>query len=40
MDNSILCGWCRDRKVEMAEFHRIGENLAFGVSIDKFEAAV
>jgi hypothetical protein len=40
MDNLILCGRCRDRKVGMAEFNRIGDNLAFGVSIDKFEAAV
>jgi hypothetical protein len=40
MDSLILCGWCRDRKVGIAEFNRIGDNLAFGDSIDKFEAAV
>jgi hypothetical protein len=40
MDNSILCGWCRDGKTEMAEFDCIGDKLAFGVSVDKFEAAV
>ncbi len=40
MDDSILCGQCRDRKVGMAEFNRIRENLAFGVSVDKFDAAV
>jgi hypothetical protein len=40
IDNSIHCGWCRDRKVGMAEFDCIGDNLAFGVSLGKFEAAV
>ncbi len=40
MDDSILCGWCRDGKVGIAEFDCIGDNLAFGVSVDKFEAAV
>jgi hypothetical protein len=40
MNDSILCRRCRDRKVGMAEFDCIGDNLAFGVSIDKFEAAV
>jgi hypothetical protein len=40
MDDSILCGWCRDGKVGMAEFDCIRDNLAFGVSVDKFEAAV
>ncbi len=40
MDNSILCGQCRDGKVRMAEFDCIGDNLAFGVRVDKFEAAV
>jgi hypothetical protein len=38
--DKILCGWCRDGKVGMAEFDRIGDNLAFSVSIDKFEAVV
>jgi hypothetical protein len=40
MNNSILCEQCRDGKVGMTEFGRIGDNLAFGVSVDKFEAAV
>jgi hypothetical protein len=40
MDNSILCGWCSDREVGMAEFNRIGDNLTRGVRIDQFEAAV
>jgi hypothetical protein len=40
MGDLILCGQCRDKKVGMAEFDRIGYNLAFGVSINKFEAAV
>jgi hypothetical protein len=40
MDDSILCGRCRDRKVRMAEFNCIGDNLVFGVRVDKFEAAV
>jgi hypothetical protein len=40
MDDSILCGQGRDGKVGMAEFDRNGNNLAFSVSIDKFEAAV
>jgi hypothetical protein len=40
INDSILCGQCRDGKVGMAEFNCIGYNLAFGVSIDKFEAAV
>jgi hypothetical protein len=40
MDDPILCGRCRDGKVGMAEFDCIGDNLAFGVSVDKFEAAV
>jgi hypothetical protein len=41
MDNLILCGRCRDRKVGIAEFKiRIRDNLAFVVSVDKFEAAV
>jgi hypothetical protein len=40
MDDSILFGRCKDRKVGMAELDSIGDNLAFDVSIDKFEAAV
>ncbi len=40
MDDLILCGWCRDGKLRMAEFDRIRDNLAFGVQVDKFEAAV
>jgi hypothetical protein len=40
MDDSILCGWCRDREVGMVEFNRIGDNLKLGVSVDQFEAAV
>jgi hypothetical protein len=40
MDNLIFCGQCRDGKVRMAKFDRIRDNLAFGVSVDKFEAAV
>jgi hypothetical protein len=40
MDDLILCGQFRDGKVGMAEFNCIRDNLAFGVSIDKFEAAV
>jgi hypothetical protein len=40
MDDSILCGWCRDGMVRMAEFDCIEDNLAFGVRVDKFEAAV
>jgi hypothetical protein len=40
MDDSILCGRCRDKKVRIAKFDHIGDNLAFGVSVDKFEAAV
>jgi hypothetical protein len=31
MDDSTLCGQCRDGKVGMAEFDCIGDNLAFGV---------
>jgi hypothetical protein len=38
--NLILCRRCRGGKVGMAEFDRIGDNFAFSVSIDKFEAAV
>jgi hypothetical protein len=40
MDDSILCGWCRDKKVGMAQFDCIRDNLAFGDNIDKFEAVV
>jgi hypothetical protein len=40
MDDLILCGWCRDGNVRMAEFNCVRDNLAFGVRIDKFEAAV
>jgi hypothetical protein len=40
MDNSILCGRCRDRDVGMAEFDCIRDNLTLGVRIDQFEAAV
>ncbi len=40
MNDSILCGRCRDRKVGMVVFDRIRDNLSFGVSVDKFEAAV
>ncbi len=39
IDDSILCGRCRDRKVGMAEFNCIRDNLAFCVIFDKFEAA-
>jgi hypothetical protein len=39
MDDSIFCGRCRDGKVRMAEFYCIGDNLAFGVRVVKFEAA-
>jgi hypothetical protein len=31
MVDSILCGQYRDRKVRMAEFNCIGDNLALGV---------
>jgi hypothetical protein len=40
MDDSIFWRWCRDGKVGVAEFNCIGDDLALGVSIDKFEAAV
>jgi hypothetical protein len=40
MDNLFLCEWCRDRKVGTAELNCIGDNLALGVSVDKFEVAV
>jgi hypothetical protein len=40
MDDLVLCRWCRDGKVGMAKNDCIGDNLAFGVSIDKFEAVV
>jgi hypothetical protein len=40
MYNLILCGQCRGGKIEMVEFNCIGDNLAFGVSIGKFDAAV
>ncbi len=40
MDNSILCGRCSDGKVGIAELDRIRDNLAFSVSVDKFEAGV
>ncbi len=40
MDDSILCGWCRDREVGMAEFNHISNNLTLGVSVDQFEAAI
>ncbi len=40
MDDSILCGRCRDGKVGMAEFDCIGDDLALGICIDKLEAAV
>jgi hypothetical protein len=40
MDDSILCGWCRDREVGMAEFNCIGDNLTLGVRIDQVEAVV
>jgi hypothetical protein len=40
MDDLILCGRCRDRKVGIAEFNRFGDNLAFCVSTVKFEAVV
>jgi hypothetical protein len=40
MDDLILSGQCRGGKIGMAEFDCIGDNLAFGVSVDKFEAAV
>jgi hypothetical protein len=40
IDDSILCGRCRDREVGMQEFNRIRDNLTLGVRIDQFEAAV
>jgi hypothetical protein len=40
MDNSIVCGQCRDRKVGMAEVDHIRDNLTSSVSVDKFEAVV
>jgi hypothetical protein len=40
MDDLILCGQCRYGKVGMAEFDRTANNLAFSVSVDKFEAAI
>jgi hypothetical protein len=40
MDDSILCGQCRDREVGMAGFNHIGDNLTLGVCIDQFETAV
>jgi hypothetical protein len=40
MDNSNLCGQCRDREVGMANFDRIGDNLNLNVRIDQFEAAL
>ncbi len=39
IDDLILCGRCRDGKLTMAQFDCIGDNLAFGVRADKFEAA-
>ncbi len=40
MDDSVLSGWRRDRKVGMAELDCVGDDLAFCVSIDELEAAV
>jgi hypothetical protein len=40
MDDLILCGQCRDKKIRMAEFVCIEDSLAFGVRVDKIEAAV
>jgi hypothetical protein len=40
VDDLILCGRCRDGKIRMAEFNCIGDNLAFGVQVDNFEAAI
>ena len=40
MDDSILCGQCRDREVGMAKFNHIWDNLTLGVHIDQFEAVV
>jgi hypothetical protein len=40
MNDSILCGRCRNREVGMAEFDRIKDNLILGVQIDLFEAAL
>ena len=40
MNDSVFCRRSRDRKVGMAEFHCIGDDLALGVYIDKLEAAV
>ena len=40
MNDFILCSWCWDGKVGVAEFHCVGDDLTLGVSIHKFETAV
>ena len=40
VNDSVFCRRSRDGKVGMAEFYRVGDDLALGVCIDKLEAAV
>ncbi len=40
MDDSVLSRWRQDSKVRVAELDRVGDDLAFRVSIDELEAAV
>ena len=40
MNDSVFRRRGRDGKVGMAEFDRVGDDLALGVCIDKLEAAV
>ena len=40
MNDSVFCRRGRDGKVGVAEFDRVGDDLALGVCIDKLEAAV
>jgi hypothetical protein len=40
MGNPVLSQWCWDGAVHMPEFDRVGDDLALGVRLDKFEATV
>jgi hypothetical protein len=40
VNDSVFCRRSRDGKIGMAEFDRVGDDLALGVCIDKLEAAV
>ena len=40
MSNPVLSQWCWDGAVRMPEFDHVGDDLALGVHLNKFEAMV